>query len=68
MSFSDPVQDQLDAARRTYPVGDHVTGVVTLIPCPGAIGLIVDRRLPATRRILLRLVWSRSRHRQHARQ
>ncbi|MGC4874988.1 hypothetical protein ACLQ26_01810 [Micromonospora sp. DT43] len=34
--------DQLAAARRRFPVGDHVTGRVVLIPRPGSIGLLVD--------------------------
>jgi hypothetical protein len=42
MTEPDPLELELDAARRTYPVGDHVTGTVTLIPRPGAIGLFVD--------------------------
>lgn len=40
--------EDLDAARRTFPVGDHVTGKVTLIPRPGVIGLFVDLGLPPT--------------------
>ncbi|MEC3919282.1 hypothetical protein [Nocardia sp. CDC160] len=42
----DPIELDLDAARRIYPVGDHVVGVVTLIPRPGAIGLFVDLGCP----------------------
>ncbi|RZU72519.1 hypothetical protein EV384_0888 [Micromonospora kangleipakensis] len=34
--------NQLDVARRRFPVGDHVTGQVIRIPRPGAIGLLVD--------------------------
>ncbi len=34
--------DELDAARVRFPVGDEVTGRVTRIPKPGAIGLFVD--------------------------
>ena len=40
--------DDPDAARLRYPVGDHVTGTVTLIPRPGAIGLFVDLGHPPT--------------------
>ncbi|MEV6902612.1 hypothetical protein [Amycolatopsis sp. NPDC051372] len=42
MTLPDHSSGQFDADRRTYPPGDHVTGVVTLIPRPGAIGLVVD--------------------------
>jgi hypothetical protein len=42
MTEPDPLDLELDAARRTFPVGDHLTGKVTLIPHPGAIGLFVD--------------------------
>ncbi|MGM7648878.1 hypothetical protein ACSVDM_28545 [Nocardia sp. JW2] len=48
MTEPDPNEPGLDAARRTYPVGDRVTGVVTLIPRPGAIGLFVDLGWPPT--------------------
>jgi hypothetical protein len=34
--------DELDAARRRFPLGDTVTGRVAHIPRPGAIGLLVD--------------------------
>ncbi|MEV4822951.1 hypothetical protein [Micromonospora sp. NPDC049274] len=40
MAIVDP--DQLAAARRRFPVGDHVTGRVVHIPRPGSIGLLVD--------------------------
>lgn len=36
------LEEELHAAHRRYPIGDHVTGVITLIPRPGAIGLFVD--------------------------
>lgn len=41
-------ESDLDAARRTFLVGDHVTGTVTLIPRPGVIGLFVDLGTPPT--------------------
>jgi hypothetical protein len=34
--------DRLDAARERFPVGEEITGRVTHIPRPGAIGLFVD--------------------------
>jgi hypothetical protein len=34
--------DEMAVARRRFPLGDHVTGRVTHIPKPGAIGLFVD--------------------------
>ncbi|MCG8920727.1 hypothetical protein L6E12_33715 [Actinokineospora sp. PR83] len=42
MTEPDPAELALDTARQTYPVGDHVTGKVTLTPRPGAVGLFVD--------------------------
>ncbi|WP_432850702.1 hypothetical protein ACQPXB_08625 [Amycolatopsis sp. CA-161197] len=48
MTEPDPVEVELDTARQTYPVGDHVTGKVTLIPRPGTIGLFVDLGEPPT--------------------
>ncbi|WP_280419498.1 hypothetical protein [Nocardia carnea] len=36
------LEEELNAAHNLYPIGDHVTGVVTHIPRPGAIGLFVD--------------------------
>lgn len=42
MTEPDPVELELNAARTTYPVGDHIAGTVTQIPRPGAIGLFVD--------------------------
>ncbi|MGW5453669.1 hypothetical protein [Nocardia sp. NPDC003979] len=48
MTRPDPNESDLDEARRLYPVGDHVAGVVTLIPRPGAIGLFVDLDRPPT--------------------
>lgn len=35
------MDDELDAARRRFPVGASVTGRVVLVPRPGAIGLFV---------------------------
>ncbi|WP_181696371.1 hypothetical protein [Nocardia sp. GTS18] len=46
MTELDPIELDLDAARRIYPVGDHVSGVVTMIPRPGTIGLFVDLGRP----------------------
>jgi len=46
MTEPDPVELELDAARTTYPEGDHVAGTVTQIPYPGAIGLFVDLGRP----------------------
>lgn len=34
--------DDLDIARDRFPVGDHVSGIVTRVPQPGRIGLMVD--------------------------
>ncbi|MFG1870560.1 hypothetical protein [Micromonospora arborensis] len=34
--------DKLDAARRRFPVGEHITGQVVRVPMPGAMGLLVD--------------------------
>jgi hypothetical protein len=34
--------DDIDAARARFPVGEEITGRVTHIPRPGAIGLFVD--------------------------
>ncbi|MEU5265626.1 hypothetical protein [Amycolatopsis sp. NPDC021455] len=48
MTEPDPAELELDAARRRYPVGDHVRGKVTLIPRPGTIGLFVDLGGPPT--------------------
>jgi hypothetical protein len=42
MTELDPIQLELNAARRRYPAGDQVSGVVTLVPRPGAIGVFVD--------------------------
>ncbi|MGW0182957.1 hypothetical protein [Nocardia sp. NPDC003345] len=42
------LEQELDAARLLYPIGDHVSGVVTLVPRPGAIGLFVDLARPPT--------------------
>ncbi|MFX0578162.1 hypothetical protein [Nocardia nepalensis] len=46
MTEPDPIELDLNAARRMYPVGNHVSGTVTLIPRPGAIGLFVDLGRP----------------------
>lgn len=46
MTRPDPVEVDLDIARQRYPVGDHVTGTVTLIPRPVLIGLFVDLGQP----------------------
>jgi len=48
MTEPDPAELELDTARQTYPVGDHVTGTVTLIPRPGTVGLFVDLGQPPT--------------------
>lgn len=48
MTELNPAELELDTARQTYPVGDHVTGTVTLIPRPGTIGLFVDLGQPPT--------------------
>lgn len=42
------LEEELKAAHSLYPIGDHVTGVVTLIPRPGVIGLFVDLGHPPT--------------------
>ncbi len=42
------LEQELDAARSLYPIGDHVTGVVTLVPRPGVVGLFVDLGHPPT--------------------
>lgn len=48
MTEPDPLELELNAARTTYPVGEHVVGTVTKIPRPGAIGLFVDLDQPPT--------------------
>ena len=48
MAGPDPAELELDTARLRYPVGAHVTGTITLIPRPGAIGLFVDLGAPPT--------------------
>jgi hypothetical protein len=40
--------DDLDVARRRFPVGTHVTGHVSYIPEPGRIGVFVDLGSPPT--------------------
>ncbi|NKY42618.1 hypothetical protein [Nocardia cerradoensis] len=42
------LEQELEAARSRYPIGDHVTGVVTLVPRPGVVGLFVDLGHPPT--------------------
>lgn len=42
------LDEELTAAHSLYPIGDHVTGVVTLIPRPGVVGLFVDLGHPPT--------------------
>ncbi|GAB4587840.1 hypothetical protein Ntsu_56720 [Nocardia sp. IFM 10818] len=42
MTDHDPTEPTLEIARQLYPVGQHVTGRVTLIPRPGTVGLFVD--------------------------
>lgn len=42
MTESDSIDQELDNARRTFPVGEHISGKVTLIPKPGTIGLFAD--------------------------
>ncbi len=48
MTGGDPLEWELDAARATYPVGDHVVGTVVRVPRPGAIGVFVDLGRPPT--------------------
>src|SRR5689334_8491648 len=38
--------DELEIARRRFPVGAHVTGRVVKVPQPGAIGVFVDLNGP----------------------
>lgn len=42
------LEEELNAAHSLFPIGDHVTGVVTLIPRPGVVGLFVDLGHPPT--------------------
>lgn len=42
MSEPEDLERELEAARLRYPIGDHVTGTITSIPRPGAIGIFVD--------------------------
>ncbi|MFD3745964.1 S1 RNA-binding domain-containing protein [Nocardia sp. NPDC058633] len=46
MTDHDPTELNLEIARKIYPVGQHVTGVVVQIPRPGAGGLFVDLGTP----------------------
>lgn len=42
MTDQDPTELTLEIARQLHPVGQRVTGKVTLIPRPGTVGLFVD--------------------------
>lgn len=46
MTEHEPTELNLEIARRTFPIGLHVTATVTLIPRPGAVGLFVDLGQP----------------------
>lgn len=48
MTEPDPLELELNAARTTYPIGEHVIGTITKIPRPGATGLFVDLGQPPT--------------------